>query len=69
MKTWLICRVFNHHKWRLIEEYKPMMTATFVGPNGYIEQRVIPNPFKQESIQGKWKCQRCNQVSVGTLPR
>jgi hypothetical protein len=60
----IMCVVFNHHAWVLLEEYKPMVRAKILTETRF-EEKEIPNPFKLEGIQGKWACSWCNQVSIG----
>lgn len=63
--TWVICKVFKHHAWILIERYEPKVKAQiFTGE--VFEEKFIDSPFKSEGVEGKWKCGRCGQVSVGT---
>lgn len=63
---WVVCKVFKHHSWVLIERYQPKVKAQIFTGEGF-EEKFIDSPFKPEGTQGKWKCGRCSQVSVGTL--
>lgn len=63
--TKIVCGLFNHHSWVLLERYEPKVKAQIFTGEGF-EEREIKNPFKIEDIQGKWKCERCERVSVGT---
>jgi hypothetical protein len=63
--TWVICIIFNHHRWLLLEEYPQMVKAKIFTGNGF-EEKEIENPFKKDKILGKWVCSRCSKVSIGT---
>jgi len=67
MSLWtrIVCGVFNHHDWCLLEEYKPMVKALVFTGDGF-EEKNIPSPFKKEHINGKWTCRKCKRVSIGT---